>query len=346
LNRGDVLQGIFIWNALVSEFGGGVHKADQVRAAGVEDRPALGERRGPAISLDGRTILGITREPDFSPGKKDSAILRLTFDWLVARGVGTRQAPGEDPGAWGEGEPPGLVLSMAQGEEALARLARWEDEGVPVVNTAQSVRDCSRREALLARLEEAPFEGFRIPRAFFTASGGVAAAAEAAKAIKGWGLPVWAKRGDLHARGAEDTLKVNAVEGLEPALAMFAKRGVGRVLCQEHVAGEVIKFYGVGSERFWFWRSVAERRHLPYADTLSSLGRDASARLGLDVYGGEAIITPEGEIFLIDLNDWPSFTGCQADASDAIAALSCERLRICGRIGPLNAGRKFRPRRY
>ena len=76
------------------------------------------------------------------------------------------------------------------------------------------------------------------------------------------------------ARLAAGCHRARGVEGLEPALAMFAKRGVGRVLCQEHVAGEVIKFYGVGSERFWFWRSVAERRHLPYADTLSSLGRE------------------------------------------------------------------------
>ncbi len=287
------------------------------------------------MSLDGRTILGITREPDFSPGKKDSPILRLTFDWLAARGVGTRQVPGEDPDAWreeeeGEGTPPAMVLSMARGEEALSRLVRWEEEGVPVMNTARSVRDCSGREALLARLEDAPFEGLRIPRGFFCASGGVGAAAEAAKAIEGWGLPVWAKGEDLHAREAKDILKVNAVEGLAPALAMFAKRGGGRVLFQEHIEGEAIRFCGVGRERFWFWRSVADRRHLPYADALSALGRDASARLGLEIYGGDAVVTPEGELFLIDLNDWPSFTGCQADASDAIADLCCERLGIPG----------------
>ena len=75
---------------------------------------------------------------------------------------------------------------------------------------------------------------------------------------------------------------------------------------------------------------MAERRHLPHADALAALGRDASARLGLEIYGGDAVVTPEGELFLIDLNDWPSFTGCQADASDAIAALSCERLGIPG----------------
>jgi hypothetical protein len=219
---------------------------------------------------------------------------------------------------------------MARGEEALARLARWEEEGVPVVNTTRSVRDCSKREALHARLEEAPFEDFRIPRAFFCDSGGVAAAAEAAKAIEGWGLPVWAKRGNPHARGSEDVLKVNSAEGLAPALAMFAKRGVGRVLFQEHIEGEAIRFCGVGRERFWFWRSVAERRHLPHADALAALGRDASARLGLEIYGGDAVVTPEGEVFLIDLNDWPGFTGCQADASDAIAELSCERLGIPG----------------
>jgi glutathione synthase/RimK-type ligase-like ATP-grasp enzyme len=287
------------------------------------------------MSLDGRTILGITREPDFSPGKKEAVILRLTFDWLAARGVGTRQAPGEDPDAWGEGEggegaPPAMVLSMARGAEALDRLARWEEEGVPVVNTAQSVRDCSGREALLARLEAAPFEGFGIPRFFSCAAAGVGAAAEAEEATESWGLPVWAKGEDLHAREAEDILKVNAAEGLVPALAMFAERGVGRVLFQEHIEGEAIRFCGVGRERFWFWRSVATRRHLPYADALAALGRDASARLGLEIYGGDAVVTPEGEIFLIGLNDWPSFTGCHADASDAIAELACERLGIPG----------------
>ena len=82
---------------------------------------------------------------------------------------------------------------------------------------------------------------------------------------------MWAKRGDLHARGSKEVLKVNAVEGLEPALAMFAKRGVDRVLFQEHIEGEAIQFCGVGRERFWFWRSVADRSHLPYADALADL---------------------------------------------------------------------------
>ncbi|MFQ5914202.1 MAG: hypothetical protein ACE5JS_13565 [Nitrospinota bacterium] len=276
----------------------------------------------------GRTVLGITREPEFSPGKEDAdfTILRLTFDWLAARGVQTRQVRGQEPGGWGE--PPSVVLSMAQGDEALDRLAQWEAQRVLVLNTTRSVRACSRRETLFSRLQEAPFEGFRIPRSSCCAAGGRSAAAEAAKAVEGWQFPMWIKRGDLHALGPGDVLKVNAIEGLEPALSSLAQRGIDRALCQEHVEGEVIKFYGVRPERFWFWRSVAERRHLPYADALSSLGRGASARLGLDIYGGDAIITAEGEIFLIDLNDWPSFTGCQADASDAIADVVCEQLGI------------------
>ncbi len=280
------------------------------------------------MNRDAPTILGVTREPDFSPGKEeaDFTILRLTFDWLESRGVQTRRVPGQDLGAWGE--PPSMVLSMAQGDEALDRLARWEAQGIPVLNTTKSTRACSRREALFSHLQETPFEGFGLPRAFCCAAAGSSAAAEAAEALKGWEFPVWVKRGDLHALGPQDVLKVNAVEGLESALSLFAQRGIDRVLFQEHVEGEVIKFYGVGRERFWFWRSVAERRHLPHADALSALGRDASARLGLDIYGGDAIITPEGGIFLIDLNDWPSFTGCQADASDVIADLACDRLGI------------------
>ena len=286
----------------------------------------------PEVHQVDRAILGITREPgitrvpEFSPGKEeaDSAILRLTFDWLAAREVKTRRAAAEDPGTWGE--PPGVVLSMAQGEKALSRLAQWEAEGVAVLNTTDSVRACSRRESLFAVLQDTPFEGFALPRTVSMGTGGHAASGDAPNAVEAWNFPVWMKRGDLHALGPRDVLKVNAPEGLGSALSSFADRGIDRAVCQEHVGGEEIRFYGVGRERFWFWRSVADRRHLPFSDALSAMGRDASSRLGLDMYGGDAVITPDGDIFLIDLNDWPSFTGCQADASDAIADLACMKL--------------------
>ena len=40
---------------------------------------------------------------------------------------------------------------------------------------------------------------------------------------------------------------------------------------------------------------------------------------GLEIFGGDVIVAPSGELTLIDLNDWPSFAPCRDRASDAIA---------------------------
>jgi D-alanine-D-alanine ligase-like ATP-grasp enzyme len=47
----------------------------------------------------------------------------------------------------------------------------------------------------------------------------------------------------------------------------------------------------------------------------------AVSALGLEVYGGDAIVTPAGEIFLIDINAWPSFALYREEASLQIARL-------------------------
>jgi len=41
----------------------------------------------------------------------------------------------------------------------------------------------------------------------------------------------------------------------------------------------------------------------------------------LDIYGGDAIVTSDNQIYIIDLNDWPSFGKCQNEAAPAIADL-------------------------
>jgi len=48
--------------------------------------------------------------------------------------------------------------------------------------------------------------------------------------------------------------------------------------------------------------------------------RRAALALGLDVYGGDAIVTPASEIVLLDVNAWPSFALYRDEASLAIAS--------------------------
>jgi hypothetical protein len=47
---------------------------------------------------------------------------------------------------------------------------------------------------------------------------------------------------------------------------------------------------------------------------------------GLDIFGGDVIVSPEGELTLIDLNDWPSFAPCRERASYAIAEFISKRV--------------------
>ena len=52
---------------------------------------------------------------------------------------------------------------------------------------------------------------------------------------------------------------------------------------------------------------------------LHALAEHAAETLGVSIYGGDAIISPNGTITLIDLNDWPSFAPCRGAAAHAIA---------------------------
>jgi glutathione synthase/RimK-type ligase-like ATP-grasp enzyme len=54
---------------------------------------------------------------------------------------------------------------------------------------------------------------------------------------------------------------------------------------------------------------------------LKALAQKAAIAIGLDIYGGDAIITPQGEIFIIDINDFPSFSAIRDIAAKEIATL-------------------------
>jgi len=47
----------------------------------------------------------------------------------------------------------------------------------------------------------------------------------------------------------------------------------------------------------------------------------------LDIYGGDAVISPDGSISIIDLNDWPSFAPVRDQASKFIANLIFQKAK-------------------
>lgn len=68
---------------------------------------------------------------------------------------------------------------------------------------------------------------------------------------------------------------------------------------------------------------------------LKKYSNDAADALGIDIYGGDAIISFKGDIHLIDVNDWPSFAPCRDEASVYIARCIYEKAKAHVNISSL-----------
>jgi hypothetical protein len=116
----------------------------------------------------------------------------------------------------------------------------------------------------------------------------------------------------------------------------FARRGIPFVVAQDHVPGDLIKFYGVSNiglsvEANWFeWFYHRDKGMLGYAFEASALRRaafGAAAALGLEIFGGDAIIQADGEPMIVDINAWPSYARYRESAAQAIADHLTERFQ-------------------
>lgn len=253
------------------------------------------------MSARGRgTLVGVARERRFSPGKvaDDAAILAETAARLRDAGFEVRLVDADEP--LPEELDVALVFAMCQGEASL----RWLDRvraHTPVVNAPSAIRACFRVE-MAERLERAG-----APQPAWAIAG--------ERAPHGLGPAPWLKRGDVHAMQPGDVRRIFDEREWREARAEFARRGIARAIVQAHVDGPVYKFYGV---RGGFFRAFGlPASHEPAARAAAELGASA---LGLEVYGGDGVCRADGSVALIDVNDWPSFSRCRADAAAAIAA--------------------------
>jgi glutathione synthase/RimK-type ligase-like ATP-grasp enzyme len=259
---------------------------------------------------------GIFRERTHSPGREsdDTEILRLTGKHLEARGYQIVLKTTDDLAVPDENRPD-LVFLMCETLAPLRQLAAWEARGVPHVNPIDSVLN-TYRDRMIARFAAAsvPFVPSRL--------------VDIRRPALAVDFPVWVKRSDVHNTQDGDVVQVESDAALARALTALAERGIERAVLQPHVAGDLVKFYGVGSaepggEPPWFhWFHHADQRlagHPVDVRRLARIAAQAAAALGLEVYGGDAIVT-ENALVLLDLNAWPSFARVREAASRVIAA--------------------------
>jgi len=259
------------------------------------------------VTLD---FLGVARERVYSPGKVDDD--RAIIDAVAARLAGAhrvRVVSGEAP--LPEIGPPTIVFAMCQGPAALRVLRRWEASGVRVINTPAAIAN-THRERMLAAFER---HGVAHPTSVLLRTDG-------GDELPPWvDAGAWLKRGDVHATEPDDVVRIDGRAAARGALAAMHGRGIATALVQQHVAGDVIKFYAV---RGSFFTCVAPRGAEPPAHdqqrAMNALAAAAAAALELEVYGGDCVRDRHQNLWLIDLNDWPSYAPCRSGASEAIAS--------------------------
>jgi len=271
---------------------------------------------------------GIYRELAHSPGREtdDAEILRATARSLSEQGFQVElKSPDEEPESDDAAGVPPFLFVMCEREEVVRRLSAWERQGVRIVNSPSAIRNTDRERAIaLFSAKTIPF-----PRSVLVAT--------ADRQAHSFPLPCWIKRADVHSMQAGDVSFADSPEQLEQRLSALLVRGIARAVLQEHVTGDLIKFYGVREAQEnaalswfqWFYHRDQNLSRHPFelAELRQAVERAAGA-LGLDVFGGDAIATPTGRIVLIDLNAWPSFALYRLEAAERIAGFLTSRFQL------------------
>jgi len=257
--------------------------------------------------------LAIRRDDRFSPNavENDRAILRRSCELLSSKLQLTEDIQMVDEQVFVSNPVEADVyLSMARLAATLSILTNKAKNGSFVLNEPQGVLNC-RRSTLDALMRT---RNIAMPPQ---------------KGTHGY----WLKRGDEAAQSKDDVVFCKDEEALEQAKVAFCRRGINDMVTSAHMPGDVVKFYGVGRNYFELF--------YPSDDGISKFGdeerngvahhyafdREAfhsevvkvSQLTGVSVYGGDAIIDADGHFFIIDFNDWPSFSRCREAAAEAIA---------------------------
>ena len=246
-----------------------------------------------------------------------------------------------------------LYLSMARLPEALSILEGFEQQGRCVINSPRGVRNCQR--SVLEKLMRennlstplAYGEGQEEPSPCWLKRGDAAAQSKDDVVFCNDAEALKKAISDFEARGISDYVISRHVEGdvvkfygvnslpfgatgvfrAATDVAAAPQRGANPAFATEDGPGIGSSFfrhfYPTDDGQTKFGDETArngEAHH--YAFDVSALQSEVErlARLvGIEVYGGDAIIDREGHFFIIDFNDWPSFSRCRDEAAEAIA---------------------------
>ncbi len=271
-------------------------------------------------------IAAIMRAGAYSPNHigNDAAILNAVVEQLRKRGCEVNVYSEEQLNAGEVNEQ--VIVNMCREQQSIARLQKYEDEGRLVINSGYGIENCTRERMTRILIGH----GIPYPDSLIVDTDEVVK-----QRLKESGFSsAWIKRGDGCAMHKEDVSYVRHPEEAQEVLQEYFLRGIRRAVINRHLIGDLIKFYGVAGSDFFYWFYPYDEGHSKYGleaingksrgiefdkERMRAICREASEVLDVKVYGGDCIISPEGDIRIIDFNDWPSFAPCRAAAAPHIA---------------------------
>jgi hypothetical protein len=274
--------------------------------------------------LRARPLVGIFRETLHSPDRvfDDFEILRLTAEALETDGVEVDLVrPEQISPEWWERPRPETAFVMCEQERMLEPLSVWERQGATLVNSVIAIRNTYRHRMIpLLSSSGVPF-----PRSELVATRSPnlkdRLRSHFRRADHG---SLWIKRGDVHNTQEGDVSLARSAEEAWGIIQALRSRDVTRSVWQEHIEGDLVKLYGVGESGEvwfkWFYHKDQELKGHSFAESeLKRAFFSAAKALRLEIFGGDAVVTSNGSVYMIDINAWPSFALFRNEASAAIA---------------------------
>lgn len=279
-------------------------------------------------------IAGIMRANAYSPNHigNDAAILNIVAEQLRKRGCEVKIYSEDQFMAGGVEED--IIVNMCRDRQSISVLQKLEDEGRVVLNSGYGIENCIRERMTRILVGN----GIPYPESICVNTDEVVKDELGIRQF----TQCWIKRGDCHAMHKEDVTYVRHVQEAQEVLQEYFLRGIKRAVISKHQSGDLVKFYGVKGQPFFYWFCpfVANGGKYSYGQlnsgevAVKAVGTEiremcqrAAEELNVDIYGGDCIISADGDIRIINFNDWPSFAPCRAEAASYIAKAVMSRIK-------------------
>jgi len=272
------------------------------------------------------TIAGVKRQTKYSPNHigNDGMIFNLTANALREMGYQIKEYT-EAEFVLGDIQEP-VVFNMARDKTTITKLQSLEKRGVVVINSGFGIENCTRGNMTRILLEN----NIPHPKSIIVSTDNDPTNALEAMNVKAF----WIKRGDFHAIHREDVAFARSIEEATDIVKEFAWRGIPSAVINEHLVGDLVKFYGVTGTNFFYKFYPFDLSHSKFGleeingtaqqlffsrEELKHTCDKAGEKLNVKVYGGDCIVAEDGSFKIIDFNDWPSFAPCREKAAPHIA---------------------------